>query len=239
MSIKLSIVMTSILGVLALTGCQTPLKSTALNQSIEEPPITLVPDTPDSDGDGVLDNIDECPETSKHTVVDVKGCTVVIEGGDALEIEFNGFFPLMSSQLADSYDVEFKKIEEKLSEYPEATVFIFGHVASSEMNEDVLATFGFESLPRNRALIVKNMLVLDHGIAAERIHTYDCSNKILAIDTESIDRNFKTLNLKNIQSKQSRVTLRGSSEFSNLNDLKYISYSRMYGEYAKRCKLFE
>ena len=239
MSIKLSIMMTSMLGILSLTGCQTPLKSTALNQSIEEPPITLVPDTPDSDGDGVLDDIDECPETSKHTVVDVKGCTVVIEGGDALEMEFNGFFPLMSSQLADSYDVEFKKIEEKLSEYPEATVFIFGHVASSEMNEDVLATFGFESLPRNRALIVKNMLVLDHGIAAERIHTYDCSNKILAIDTESIDRNFKALNLKNIQSKQSRVTLRGSSEVSNLNDLKYISYSRMYGEYAKRCKLFE
>ena len=227
------------LGILSLTGCQTPLKSMAFNQSVGELPTTLVPDIPDSDGDGVLDNIDECPETSKHTVVDVKGCTVVIEGGDALEMEFNGFFPLMSSQLADSYDVEFKKIEEKLSEYPEATVFIFGHVASSEMNEDVLETFGFESLPRNRALIVKNMLVLDHGIAAERIHTYDCSNKILAIDTESIDRNFKALNLRNIQSKQSRVTLRGSSEVSNLNDLKYISYSRMYGEYAKRCKLFE
>ncbi|MEZ7500893.1 hypothetical protein QO189_00245 [Psychrobacter sp. Arc29] len=77
-----------------LTGCQTPLKSNALDQSIEELPITSVPDIPDLDGDGVLDDIDECLETSKHKVVDVKGCTVVIEGGEALEMEFSGFFHL-------------------------------------------------------------------------------------------------------------------------------------------------
>ena len=40
-------------GVLTLAGCQTPLKSIALNQNTEEQPITLVPDILDSDGDGV------------------------------------------------------------------------------------------------------------------------------------------------------------------------------------------
>ncbi|MGP4715586.1 hypothetical protein ACTXGL_02960 [Psychrobacter sp. T6-6] len=239
MNIKLSMIATGLISVLILTGCQTPLKSTALNQSIEEPPITLVPDIPDSDGDGVLDDIDECPETSKHTVVDVKGCTVVIEGGEALEMEFSGFFPSMSSQLPNIYDIEFGKIEEKLSEYPEATVFIFGHVASSEIDEDVLANFGFESLPRHRALIVKNMLVLEHGIATARIHTYDCSNKLLVNDNAYIDPNFKALNLKNIESKQRRVALMASSEVSDLKNLDYISYQRKYGKYAKHCDPFE
>ncbi|MEZ7500894.1 hypothetical protein QO189_00250 [Psychrobacter sp. Arc29] len=145
----------------------------------------------------------------------------------------------MSSQLPDIYDIEFGKIEEKLSEYPEATVFIFGHVASSEIDEDVLATFGFVSLPRNQALIVKNVLVLEHGIAAARIHTYDCSNKLLVNDNAYTDPSFKALNLKNIESKQRRVTLMASIEVNDLKNLDYISYQRKYGKYAKHCEPFK
>ena len=49
----------------------------------------------DSDlgGDGVLDAIDECPETPLNVVVDAKGCKIIIERGDALKMEFSGFFP--------------------------------------------------------------------------------------------------------------------------------------------------
>ena len=68
MNIKLSTVVTGLISVVILTGCQTPLKSTALNQSIEEPPITLVPNTPDSDGDGVDDPSDALPLDSTETV---------------------------------------------------------------------------------------------------------------------------------------------------------------------------
>ncbi|GAA0806566.1 hypothetical protein GCM10009110_22250 [Psychrobacter piscatorii] len=186
----------------------------------------------DLDGDGVLDAIDECPETLSYSVVDAKGCTVVI-GGDALEMSFAGFFPHMSSQLSNSYTLEFGKIEEKLSEYPEATVFIFGHTASSERDEAAVTHFGSDMLARNRALIVKNMLVLDHGIAAERIHTYDCSNKILATDNDFSDRN-----VNNIEAKQSRITLMASSEVHDLNNFKYISYEQLYEKYAQQCKPF-
>ena len=214
---------------LALSACQTTVSQNQTTQTINAPVAKVILD---SDGDGVLDAIDECPETLSYSVVDAKGCTVVI-GGDALEMSFAGFFPHMSSQLSNSYTLEFGKIEEKLSEYPEATVFIFGHTASSERDEAAVTHFGSDMLARNRALIVKNMLVLDHGIAAERIHTYDCSNKILATDNDFSDRN-----VNNIEAKQSRITLMASSEVHDLNNFKYISYEQLYEKYAQQCKPF-
>ena len=75
-------------------------------------------------------------------------------------MEFNGLFSQMSSQLFDIYDAVFVKIAESLNDRPKANVFIFGHAATSEIDKDALATFGFDSLSRNRALIIKNNLVL-------------------------------------------------------------------------------
>ena len=193
----------------------------------------------DLDGDGVLDAIDECPETPPNVVVDAKGCKIIIEGGDALEMEFAGFFPPMSSQLPAIYDAEFMKIAEKINEYPEASVFIFGHVATNETDKDDSATLGFDSLSRNRALSIKNTLVLQHGIEAKRIRTYDCSNKILVKETDYINPSFKALNLNGLEAKQRRATLMASSSVKDVMNLKYDSYIQMYGKYAKHCKPFE
>ena len=215
-----------------LAGCQTteivPPKTTPQYEHIM---------TTRADGDSVLDEIDECPETPPNTVVDAKGCKIIIEGGDALEMEFSGFFPSMSSQLPAIYDAYFVKIAEKINEYPKASVFIFGHAATNEINEDALA--GAVSLARNRAIFIKNTLVLKYNIDAERIRTYDCLNKILVTDTAFIDPSFEKLNLKNIESKQSRATLMASSDVHDLSNLKYVSYTRKYGEYAKYCEPFE
>jgi len=224
---------------ITLAGCQTteilPPKTILQYENIR----TMQADIPDSDGDGVLDDIDECPETPPNVVVDAKGCKIIIEGGDALEMEFAGFFPPMSSQLPDIYDAEFVKIAEKINEYPEASVFIFGHVATNEIDEDAVATLGFHSLSRNRALSIKNTLVLQHHIDAKRIRTYECSNKILVTDTAFIDPSFEKLNVKNIESKQRRATLMASSSVKDLMNLEYKSDVQRYGEYAKHCEPFE
>ncbi|MBP2281487.1 OOP family OmpA-OmpF porin [Psychrobacter sp. PL19] len=224
---------------ITLAGCQTTEIITPKTTPQHENIRTMQADIPDSDGDGVLDSIDECPETPPYTVVDAKGCEIIIEGGEALEMEFNGFFPPMSSQLPAIYDADFIKMAETINEYPEANVFIFGHAALNEINDESLANFGFNSLARNRALIIKNTLVLQHDITAERIRTYECSNKYLSIDTGALDRNFKALKLKNIKSKQSRVTLMASSNVSDLMNLEYDYYIQRYGEYAKHCDKFE
>ncbi|WP_440826752.1 OmpA family protein [Psychrobacter cryohalolentis] len=222
---------------ITLAGCQTteivPPKTTPQYENIRTMQAEI-----DSDGDGVLDDIDECPETPPNVVVDAKGCPIEVDVG-GLEMEFNGFFPPMRNQLPDIYDAEFVKIAEKINEYPEASVFIFGHVATNEIDEDAVATLGFDSLSRNRALSIKNTLVLQHHINAKRIRTYECSNKILVTDTAFIDPSFKKLNVKNIESKQRRATLMASSLVKDLMNLKYKSDIQRYGGYAKHCKLFE
>lgn len=223
---------------LVLSACQITLTAPSIVMPQYEEIRTMQAEI-DSDGDGVLDVIDECPETPLHTIIDVKGCEIIVEGGEALEMEFSGFFPSMSSQLPAIYDPEFTNMAEKINEYPEASVFIFGHAATNEIDEDALATFGFDSLSRNRALIIKNNLVLQHNIDAKRIRTYECSNKLLVKDTDYINPSFRALNLKGLEAKQRRATLMTSSEVHDLGNLEYVSYTRRYGEYAKHCERFE
>ena len=222
---------------IALAGCQTTV--TALSKELpQNENIRTMQAAIDSDGDGVLDAIDECPETPSNVVVDAKGCPVEVDVG-GLEMEFNGFFPPMSIQLPDIYDAVFAKVAESLNDYPKASVFIFGHVATNEMDKDASATLGFDSLSRNRALSIKNTLVLQHGIEAKRIRTYDCSNKILVKETDYINPSFKALNLNGLEAKQRRATLMASSSVHDLTNLEYDSYIQMYGAYAKHCKPFE
>ncbi len=223
---------------LALSACQTA-KLTA-DSKVALPTVSV---NLDSDGDGVPDNVDKCPKTPLHTVVDAQGCTVIVDGR-GIELMFNGFFPKMSSQLSDIYEsdiykAEFKKIAENLTYYPKASIFIFGHVAANEVDSQALAKFGFDSLSRNRALFLKNKLVLDYKIAPERIQTYDCLDKQFDEDFESIDIHFKALNGKGFESTQSRVTLMASSAVSDLTNLKYNFDIKRYGELAKYCEPFD
>ncbi|MGP4732890.1 MULTISPECIES: OmpA family protein [unclassified Psychrobacter] len=167
MIIKLSIMMMGMLGVLTLTGCQIPLKSTALNQSIEEPPITLVPDTPDSDGDGVLDDIDECPATPWKVIIDEAGCP--FSGiGVGLKMEYRAFFAKGSSELSKEYQFDLDKVAEQMSKYDTATMKIEAHISEDEMGQALSA------LPKNRAMMVKNYLTLKHDIEPSRLSTFDC-----------------------------------------------------------------
>jgi len=87
--------------VFTLSACQTALQSVTADQ---QSPIVapVVPAILDSDGDGVLDDIDECPDTPPNVVVDAKGCEIIIEGGEALEMELRGFFAPLSSRLINT-----------------------------------------------------------------------------------------------------------------------------------------
>jgi OOP family OmpA-OmpF porin len=230
-----TVVLTS---VLILSACQTTITTPSKDTLQYEKIMTMQADIPDSDGDGVPDDIDECPETLPHTAVDSKGCAVVLTVG-GLEMEFRGYFPPMSSQLPTIYKPELEKVVDKLNEYPDANIFIFGHVASNETNKDSLANFGFESLPRNRALIVKNMLIMSYGIAPERVRTYDCSDRYPFTESNDIEVNSEALDLRNIESIDSRVNVMATTAIDDLKNLKYDYYIKMYSEYSKRCDIFE
>ena len=214
---------------IALAGCQTTVTAPSKELPQHENTRTMQAAI-DSDGDGVLDDIDECPETSPNVVVDAKGCRIIIEGGEALEMELRGFFAPLSSRLINTYDKEFAKIEEKLNEYPDANVFIFGHLSSNEL---ALSKTN-DNLSRQRALTIKNRLITEHHIASDRITTYDCLDRY---PSTNIDLSYD--DPEQIESKNRRVVLKASRQVKGLSNLKYASYTESYGKYAKHCELFE
>lgn len=214
---------------LALSACQTT--TTALSKELPQyENIRTMQAEIDSDSDGVLDDIDECPETPPNVVVDAKGCEIIIEGGEALEMELRGFFAPLSSRLINTYDKEFAKIEEKLKEYPDANVFIFGHLSSNEL----ALSKSNDNLSRQRALTIKNRLITEHHIASDRITTYDCLDRY---PSTNIDLSYD--DPEQIEAKTRRVVLKASRQVQDLSNLKYASYTESYGKYAKHCELFE
>ena len=229
MKINFYIASTVFCSSLALAGCQTTITAPSKDAAQHEIIRTMQAEI-DSDGDGVLDAIDECPETPPNVVVDVKGCEIIIEGGEALEMELQGFFAPLSSRLINSYDKEFEKIEEKLNEYLDANVFIFGHLSSNEL----ALSKSNDNLSRQRALTIKNRLITEHHIASDRITTYDCLDRY-----PSTNRDLSYDDPEQIESKDRRVVFKASRQVKGLSNLKYAGDIESYGKYAKQCEPFE
>ena len=229
MKINFYIASTVFCSSLALAGCQTTITAPSKDVAQHEIIRTMQAEI-DSDGDGVLDAIDECPETPPNVVVDAKGCEIIIEGGEALEMELQGFFAPLSSRLINSYDKEFEKIEEKLNEYLDANVFIFGHLSSNEL----ALSKGNDNLSRQRALTIKNRLITEHHIASDRITTYDCLDRY---PSTNIDLSYD--DPEQSESKTRRVVLKASRQVKDLSNLKYAGDRERYGKYAKHCEPFE
>ena len=161
-----------------LAACQTPLKNTEPNQIVEGTPITLVPDIPDSDGDGVPDDNDECPATPENVVVDERGCPSW--GPMSLHMEYRAFFAKGSSELPREYQLELDRVAEQIKKYDTATMKIEAHISEDELDQ-----FS-NSLSSNRALMVKNYLIVKHDIEPSRLNTFACGAKapIASADTE-------------------------------------------------------
>jgi len=108
----------------------------------------------DSDGDGVLDSEDECPDTPRGARVDDRGCWVL----DDVLFEFDKY------DIRSEYEYLLDEVAEVLAENPDVRVRIDGHtdsVASEVYNQ---------GLSENRAQAVKDALV-NRDIAAERLET--------------------------------------------------------------------
>lgn len=162
MNIKLSTVTTLVISALVLTACQTPLTSTALNQSIEELPITLVPDTPDSDSDGVLDDIDNCPKTPVNTVVDSDGCPIAKDLMGPFALEIRTYFERGSTEFSnEDYVADIDKIAEKFAAYAYLPTVILGHISKPEalliQNADSKPVLKYQSI-NNWHRIVRSLL---------------------------------------------------------------------------------
>lgn len=178
-----SILVVSI-SVLTLSACQTHDLSNQKAQTINLPIILI---NLDSDGDGVPDELDQCPNTTENVVVDERGCPEITSLiGMPPMMEYRAFFTKDSSELLPQYHDELDRVAEQMNNYDTATMKIEAHVSKDEVNKASTSMLQSNSLAKNRALIVKNYLVLNHKIESSRLTTLDCGIKgsIAPSDTE-------------------------------------------------------
>ncbi|WP_227675605.1 OmpA family protein [Psychrobacter submarinus] len=100
-------------------------------------------------------------------------------------MEYRAFFAKGSSELSKEYQLELDKVAQKLQEYNTATMRIEAHASTDEVSA-VDAVLQPNALSRNRALIVKNYLIMQHKIDPDRlsIASYGAEQPIAPSDTE-------------------------------------------------------
>lgn len=127
---------------------------------VVEKPVQVV----DTDGDGVPDSRDKCPNTAANHKVDADGCTIFVEKlasvGD-VDIEVRFGFDSAAVPADQRFDVQ--SLGAFMQRFPESTVAIEGH-ASNIGNPDYNM-----KLSQRRADAVAKMLKQDFNIAASRI----------------------------------------------------------------------
>lgn len=124
----------------------------------------------DSDGDGVYDKDDECPDTPKGAIVDSRGCWVV----KGVTFDYKKW------DIKEKFNSNLGNIVEVLQKNPGLRVRIEGHT-------DNIASMDYNiKLSQKRAQAVKNYLVA-RGIAESRITTagFGFKRPIASNDTEA------------------------------------------------------
>ncbi len=180
MNVKFWTIAPIMIGALALTGCQTSDLSKQTSQTINAPTILV---NLDSDGDGVPNELDQCPNTPWNIVIDENGCP--ISGiGVGLKMEYRAFFDKGSSELLPKYQAELDKVGMRLQDYKTATILIEGHNSRTEVDSADLNNPN--PLAQARADNVKNYLISKFNLAPDRITTieYGANRPIAPSDTE-------------------------------------------------------
>jgi OOP family OmpA-OmpF porin len=140
-------------------GAPPPPKPVAAPPPAPEPPPPPPPPPPpgDQDKDGVLDNVDKCPDTPPGVAVDAYGCTrkgsITLEG---VTFEYN------SAKLKPESRSALDAVATDLKKYPRLKIELQGHTDSAGPDAYNL------KLSQQRADSVRNYLV-DQGVPESRL----------------------------------------------------------------------
>lgn len=123
-------------------------------------PIAVVAD---SDGDGVPDAQDKCPNTEAGAKVDEVGCYIIIKEGHSIELNVN--FASNSSEVTSQNYAEITKLATFMREHPQTSVVIEGHT-------DDRGTADYnQGLSERRAAAVAAVLIDRGGVSSSRVST--------------------------------------------------------------------
>ncbi len=155
------------------------------NQSVQpapEPIQKLTPVAPapivlDSDGDGILDNLDQCPDTPTNLMVDAQGCPITEEISVDLRVKFDHD----KANVKANYDAHCRKVADFLTTFPNATAIIEGHTDSTGSEEYN------QQLSQQRAESVRQYFIDNFSIAPERLQAkgFGETSAIATNDTEA------------------------------------------------------
>lgn len=115
----------------------------------------------DSDGDGVQDDRDQCPGTPPGTRVDANGCPLPVARVASIKLKVN--FDFDSSVVKEQYFTDIRELAEFLKRFDDLQVEVEGHTDS------VGPESYNQKLSQSRAKAVVDVLVNQHGIAANRL----------------------------------------------------------------------
>ncbi|UCD34027.1 MAG: OmpA family protein, partial [Nitrospiraceae bacterium] len=130
----------------------------------------------DSDGDGVPDYLDKCPDTPRGTAVDANGCppSVTLD---------NIYFDFNKATLTDAAKDSLNKNISTMKDNPGVTIRIAGHACAHGPEDYNLR------MSELRANAVKEYFVTEGGIAEERISTIAYGESRLALPEEPTPEN--------------------------------------------------
>ncbi|QFU74874.1 OmpA family protein [Halioglobus maricola] len=117
--------------------------------------------TGDEDGDGVTDDMDQCPGTPAGTRVDSVGCPLPVTEVASIKMMVN--FGFDSSTVEEKYFSDISELAVFLQRFEDVHVDVEGHTDSSGPDDYN------QSLSQRRAQAVVDLLVNEYGIAARRL----------------------------------------------------------------------
>ena len=154
-------------------GCTLYKDQTALDEAVKNifyDEFNVVVD-PDSDGDGVPDSRDECPNTPLGAIVDARGCWIAAYGN---------FFDFDKADLKEQYLPHIKRIADVLKAHPDLKVVLDGHTDNKGTPEYNM------KLGERRALAVRDAL-MEFGVEEERLKYASYGETMPIADNETDD----------------------------------------------------
>ncbi len=164
MNVKLWTIAPMMIGSLALTGCQTADFSKQTSQTINMPTVLI---NLDSDSDGVLDELDECPGTPYNIVIDKRGCPhSLLFSENEFRMEARAYYDENSSEIKSEYYEQLDNVGKKMQDHLDAVMHIEGHISEREDNN------ANQTLSRYRVEGIKNYMTMTYNIDPDRIKTF-------------------------------------------------------------------
>lgn len=133
----------------------------------------------DTDRDGVPDHRDDCPGTAQQYRVDDQGCPVELT--ESVSIEMQVQFETNSAEVREQFMPEVQQVANFMRQFDQTRVIVEGHTDSSG------AAAYNQQLSQRRAEAVRDVLIERFGLPAERVEAVGYGEERPIADNDTAD----------------------------------------------------